>query len=321
MKISKESVIRAKSNIEPWVAPTDMLYSEPLSARAQGPVYLKLENLQPTGSFKVRGAFQVLGQLGREERRRGVIAPTAGNHGMGLAFAGKKLGIPVHICLPCDADPIKLSFMRECGADITFFDDIETARQKALEASRNQRMTFISAYNNVNMVLGGGTIGAELLDQLPEADIVLVPVGGGGLASGVGAYVKQINPGIQVVAVQAENSPTFFEWFKARKAILVNLRPSIATGLSGYIEPETLTLPLFLDVVDQVVTVSETDIMSAMEWVLNTHKMVVEPSGVVAVAALLSGKLDTAGKTVVLILTGSNISKARLNDLIRPPQS
>ncbi|HEY0897981.1 MAG TPA: pyridoxal-phosphate dependent enzyme, partial [Sphingobacteriaceae bacterium] len=229
-----------------------------------------------------------------------------------------KLGIPVHIYLPYDADPMKLKFLREWDAGITYFDEIETARQKALEASQNQRMTFISAYNNLNMVLGGGTVAVEILDQLPEADMVLVPVGGGGLASGVGSYLKQIKPEIQVVAVQTENSPTFFEWFKARKAISVNLKPSIATGLSGYIEPETLTLPLFLDVVDQVVMVSETAMIRAMEWVLTTHKMVVEPSGIAAVAALLSGKLDTANKTVVSILTGSNISSARLTALIRP---
>ncbi|MBB1229650.1 threonine/serine dehydratase [Pantoea pleuroti] len=293
-----------------------MELSHPLSALVGTEVRLKMENLQHTGSFKLRGAATVLASLNADQRRAGVIAPTAGNHGLGLACAGHAAGIPVSIFLPFSADPIKVSAMKSYGAQVTFFDNIEDARQEAIVAAQQSGATFVSAYNNQQMIAGGGTVGLEIMEDWPDADVILVNIGGGGLASGIATAIKGINPAAEVWAVQSEASPTFACWKEAGEAIPVEISSSIAEGISGYIEPEAMTWPLIRDRVDRVLLVSEAEIKAAMLLMLNLHSHVVEPSGVPAVAAAIRYAKELSGRKVVCVVSGRNISGSRYLKLV-----
>ena len=315
--MNKTEIEQAYRHIKPLAGKTPLMRSEYLSNLVQGEVYLKLENEQLSGSFKVRGALQVMATLTDEQKSNGVIAPTAGNHGMGLAYAGKAAGVPVHIYLPESADASKVRYMHEHGALVSYFQDIEAARQAALKDAAEKGFYFVSAYNNPQMVTGAGTVALEILEELPHLELVMVNTGGGGLTAGMGVYLKAQSSKIKLIAVQPENSPTFAEWFKQGKVCDVDLQPSIAEGLSGYIDPSTLTFPLFKEVVDQVLTVTEHEIAAAMHWLHQEHGIVAEPSGVAAVAALLAGKVQVAGKRIAVTVTGGNVSTERFQHLLK----
>ena len=314
--VTLKDIYAASGRIKSTVCKTPLELSPALSALVGTEVRLKMENLQHTGSFKLRGAANVLTSLNADQRRAGVIAPTAGNHGLGLACAGHAAGIPVSIFLPFSADPIKVSAMKSYGAKVTFFDDIEDARQEAIVAAQQSGATFVSAYNNQQMIAGGGTVGLEIMEDWPDADVILVNIGGGGLASGIATAIKGINPAAEVWAVQSEASPTFACWKEAGEAIPVEISSSIAEGISGYIEPEAMTWPLIRDRVDRVLLVSEAEIKAAMLLMLNLHSHVVEPSGVPAVAAAIRYAKELSGRKVVCVVSGRNISGSRYLKLV-----
>ena len=314
--VTLKDIYAASGRIKSTVCKTPLEPSHSLSALVGTEVRLKMENLQHTGSFKLRGAANVLASLNADQRRAGVIAPTAGNHGLGLACAGHAAGIPVSIFLPFSADPIKVSAMKSYGAQVTFFDDIEDARQEAIVAAQQSGATFVSAYNNQQMIAGGGTVGLEIMEDWPDADVILVNIGGGGLASGIATAIKGINPAAEVWAVQSEASPTFERWKEAGEAIPVEISSSIAEGISGYIETEAITWPLIRDRVDRVLLVSEAEIKAAMLLMLNLHSHVVEPSGVPAVAAAIRYAKELSGRKVVCVVSGRNISGSRYLKLV-----
>lgn len=314
--VTLKDIYAASGLIKSTVCKTPLEPSHSLSALVGTEVRLKMENLQHTGSFKLRGAANVLASLNADQRRAGVIAPTAGNHGLGLAYAGHAAGIPVSIFLPFSADPIKVSAMKSYGAQVTFFDDIEDARQEAIVAAQQSGATFVSAYNNQQMIAGGGTVGLEIMEDWPDADVILVNIGGGGLASGIATAIKGINPAAEVWALQSEASPTFERWKEAGEAIPVEISSSIAEGISGYIEPEAMTWPLIRDRVDRVLLVSEAEIKAAMLLMLNLHSHVVEPSGVPAVAAAIRYAKELSGRKVVCVVSGRNISGSRYLKLV-----
>ncbi|WNK69051.1 threonine/serine dehydratase (plasmid) [Pantoea agglomerans] len=314
--VTLKDIYAASGRIKSTACKTPLELSHPLSALVGTEVRLKMENLQHTGSFKLRGAANVLASLNADQRRAGVIAPTAGNHGLGLACAGHAAGIPVSIFLPFSADPIKVSAMKSYGAQVTFFDDIEDARQEAIVAAQQSGATFVSAYNNQQMIAGGGTVGLEIMEDWPDADVILVNIGGGGLASGIATAIKGMNPAAEVWAVQSEASPTFACWKETGEAIPVEISSSIAEGISGYIEPEAMTWPLIRDRVDRVLLVSEAEIKAAMLLMLNLHSHVVEPSGVPAVAAAIRYAKELSGRKVVCVVSGRNISGSRYLKLV-----
>lgn len=314
--VTLKDIYAASGRIKSTVCKTPLEPSHSLSALVGTEVRLKMENLQHTGSFKLRGAANVLASINADQRRAGVIAPTAGNHGLGLACAGHAAGIPVSIFLPFSADPIKVSAMKSYGAQVTFFDNIEDARQEAIVAAQQSGATFVSAYNNQQMIAGGGTVGLEIMEDWPDADVILVNIGGGGLASGIATAIKGINPAAEVWAVQSEASPTFERWKEAGEAIPVEISSSIAEGISGYIEPEAMTWPLIRDRVDRVLLVSEVEIKAAMLLMLNLHSHVVEPSGVPAVAAAIRYAKELSGRKVVCVVSGRNISGSRYLKLV-----
>jgi len=314
--VTLQDIYRAAQQIKTTVCRTPLEYSQPLSALAGTEVRLKMESLQHTGSFKLRGAANVIASLDAEQRRAGVIAPTAGNHGLGLAFAGQVASIPVTIFLPRSADPMKVTAMQACGAQVTFFDDIEEARLTAMATARQSGMTFVSAYDNPQMIAGGGTVGLEIMEEWLEAEVILVNLGGGGLSSGIATAVKAINPAVEVWGIQSEASPTFARWKALGDTVPVDLEPSVAEGVSGYIEPGTMTWPFIRDRVDRVLTVSEAEIKAAMHSMLNFHRQVVEPSGAPAVAAVLRYSKELEGRKTVCVVTGRNVSGSRYLSLL-----
>ena len=314
--VTLNDIYLASRRIKSTVCRTPLDHSPALSSQVGAEVRLKMENLQHTGSFKLRGAANVVASLDADQRRIGVIAPTAGNHGLGLACAGHVAGVPVSIYLPHSADPMKVSAMESYGAQVTFFENIEEARLAAIAAAQQSGATFVSAYNNAQMIAGGGTVGLEIMDEWAEAEVILVNIGGGGLASGVATAIKAINPHAEVWAIQSEASPTFARWKEAGETVPVALSPSIAEGISGYIEPEAMTWPLIRDRVDRVLLVSEAEIKAAMFLMLDLHGHVTEPSGVPAVAAALRYAKALRGRKTVCVVSGRNISGSRYLKLV-----
>lgn len=314
--VTLKDIYAASRRIKGTVCRTPLEHSPALSALVGTEVRLKMENLQHTGSFKLRGAANVLASLDADQRSIGVIAPTAGNHGLGLACAGHVAGIPVSIFLPHSADPMKVSMMKNYGARVTFFENIEDARLAAIAAAQQSGATFVSAYNNAQMIAGGGTVGLEIMEDWADADVILVNIGGGGLASGTVTAIKAINPAAEVWAIQSEASPTFARWKDAGETVPVDISPSIAEGISGYIEPEAMTWPFIRDRVDRVLLVSEAEIKEAMLLMLNLHCHVTEPSGVPAVAGALRYANELSGRKTVCVVSGRNISGSRYLRLV-----
>jgi len=305
------SLIRqARERIHKYVLHTPLEFSHSLSQKAGANVFLKLESLQVAGSFKPRISFNKLLSLDEETKRRGAIASTAGGHGIGLSYAGKVLGVPIDIFLPRTVDPRKLELIKRNDVRLTFFDSVEAAREAALQAAAETGKTFVSAYNDPQIIAGSGTIGLEIGEDLPVADLVLVGMGGGGTACGISIALKESNPKAQVWGVQSEENGVLVEWLRAGKQIEVESRNSIAEGLGGTIESDSITFPLAQQWIDNTVLVSEEEIKDAMLWALDEHQYVIEPSGAAQIAAL--EKIDASKfKNIVIVVTGRNISRTR----------
>ncbi|NMO20997.1 threonine/serine dehydratase [Pyxidicoccus fallax] len=313
--VTPVSIREARERIAPFIRHTPLEPSPALSRRLGARVFLKLECLQVTGSFKPRISFNKLLSVDEVTRARGAVASTAGGHGIGLSHAARTLGVPVELFLPRTADARKVEVMRGNGARLHFFDSVPAAREAAQAYAREHQRLFVSAYNDPAVIAGGGTVGLEVLDDLPEVDLTVVGIGGGGLISGMGVAMKDRNPRMRLWGVQPEVSPVLAEWLRHGRPVPVESRPSIADGLGAQPEPDTLTLPLARRYVDRVLRVSEADIQDAMAWLLEEHQLVVEPSGAATVAALLRHPPE-GFRDVAVVITGRNISRARYVHLL-----
>ncbi|MEK7770317.1 MAG: threonine ammonia-lyase, partial [candidate division NC10 bacterium] len=279
-------------------------------------VHVKLENLQMTGSFKERGAANLLAQLSTSERRRGVIAASAGNHGLAVAFHAARLGIAAVIVMPTWAPLIKVMAARRHGAEVVLHGegyDEAFARAKEIEAERD--LVFVHPFDDPRIIAGQGTIGLELLEQQPELDAVIVPVGGGGLIGGIALALKEQRPGVQVIGVQAEEIPAMKAALAAAQRVTLPAAATIADGIAVRRVGEH-TFDLARRYVDDVVSVSEEEIANAILLLLEIEKTVAEGAGAAALAALVNGKVALAGKTVVLILSGGNIDVNLISRII-----
>ncbi|MDN4593322.1 threonine ammonia-lyase [Polycladomyces subterraneus] len=317
MSITLQEVMKARSRISSYIRHTPLEYTETLSQLYNADIYFKLENLQVTGSFKPRGSLNKLLTLDQTQQTRGVIAPSAGNHGIGLAYASSKLGIPAYVYLPQDTDRGKIKTLNQYGVSLKFFDSIESARQAAMKDAEEEGYIFLSAYNDRSVIAANGTIALEILEDLPDVDTVIVCVGGGGLASGIGTVLKAVNPSIEVWGVQTTNSPTLAVWFEQGKVTPVDLKPSIAEGLSGPIDPDTITFPIIQKCVDRILTVTDAEIIDAMKIMINEHRYIVEPSGAAGIAALHRYSEELSKRKIAVTVTGRNISWNRLQNLIK----
>lgn len=312
---SFESVQAARARIAPFVRHTPLEPSAALSSRTGARAFLKLECLQVTGSFKPRISFNKLLSVSAEQRARGVVASSAGGHGIGLAYASNRLGVPSRIFLPQAVDTRKLEVIRQYGADTHLFESVEAARMAARAHALEHQQLFVSAYNDPDIIAGGGTVGMEVAEDLPEVDLAVVGVGGGGLLSGMGLALERLAPTARLWGVQPENSPVLAKWLAQGQAVPMETRPSIADGLGAQVEREALTFPLLQRFADRMVLVSEADIRDAMGWLLEEHQLVVEPSGAAPVAALLRHP-PVGFRHVVAVLTGRNIRRERYLKLL-----
>jgi len=316
MVIKAQNIFQARERIRSFVRKTPLEYSPRLSRLANAEVFLKMENWQHSGSFKPRGSFNRLLKMNKEERAKGIVAPTAGNHGVGLSFAANQLSITANIFLPQTADASKLKMLEDNRAKVTFFENVETARRSALQIAAGEGITFLSAYNDVSMIEGGGTIAVEILEDLPNIDVALICIGGGGLIAGIGTLLKAVNPKIQVVGLQTDNSPQMKRSFEAGKPVAIEHKKSIAEGISGSFELENMTFPIIQKVVDRIETVSDDELVAAMRWTFENHQIVTEPSGVPCIAYLLRQPKELVGKKIMLTISGRNVATEKFLQFI-----
>ncbi len=291
-----------RSSIQPHIRTTPVVPSEVSN------LYLKLENLQYTHSFKLRGAFAHILQLVEKGEKRTVLTASAGNHGQAIARAASVFKMPCTVVVPANAPRNKIEAIRSYGAELRLegqnYDEAEAWTLRL--ANNTNDYAFVSAYNDRLVVLGQGTLGFEILEQLPEVAAIVVPIGGGGLAAGIAAVVKQLRPQVRVIGVQAEASAAIYHSLKAGRMITIPDRPSIADGIAGNIDLQTITFPIIQKYVDDLVLVSEDEIKTAVQDLLNREKLLVEGSAAAAFAAVTAGKVHANGP-IVAIMSGGNI--------------
>ena len=279
-------------------------------------IFLKPENLQLTGSFKVRGAYYKISQLSDEEKAKGVIACSAGNHAQGVALGATKNGIKSLICFPSGAPISKVEATKKYGAEVCLVDGVyDDAYQKALQLKEEKGYTFVHPFDDENVIAGQGTIGIELLDQLPDVDAVIVPVGGGGLISGVAFAIKSLRPNVKVYGVQASGAPSMVQSLSHKR---IERLPSVKTIADGIAvkEPGTHTFDICSKYVDDVVTVTDDEISTAILSLIEQQKLVAEGAGAVSVAAAMFGKLPIEGKKTICLVSGGNIDVTILSRVI-----
>jgi threonine dehydratase len=317
MDVRKE-VADAEARIRTHIRTTPVEFSPRLSQAGDSRVYLKLENVQLTGSFKVRGALNKFLWLGEEERRRGVVTASSGNHGAAVAYVLQKFQCPGKIYLPESAAPAKVDALRRYGAEVEFqgTDCVDAEALAREEAGRTGRV-YVSPYNDAQVVGGQGTVGLELAQQVEGLDAVLVPVGGGGLIAGIAGYLKSSSPAVEIIGCQPVNSCVLYESVKAGKILPLPSEPTLSDGTAGGIEPGAVTLDLCRQFVDDYVLVSEEEIKSAIRLVLTEHHMLIEGSAALAVAAFLKSKERFRNKTVALVLSGSKLGLDDLREVLR----
>lgn len=313
-----EAIQQAHARLRPYVRQTPLELSLALSQTTGAEVWLKLENLQLTGSFKVRGALNKLLALSPEQLRKGVVAASSGNHGAGVAFGLAKLGAKGLIFVPQGASPSKLEAIRRYGAEVQVFGTSgEDTEVYARQYAHQQGMVYISPYNDPQVIAGQGTIGVEIAQQMaPLPDAVFVTVGGGGLVSGIAAYLKSVHPGVRIIGCQPENDAAMLASVRAGQVVRVEAQPTLSDGSAGGLEPGTITLELCSTLVDHWVTVSEEAIKAAMRLFIETQHQLLEGAAGVALAALLEHSARYRGQKVVVVICGANIGLSALQTVL-----
>lgn len=280
-------------------------------------VFLKLENLQITGSFKLRGAANKVLSLNQEELQKGLITASSGNHGFAFAYLIDRFGLSGTIFLPETASESKLESLRYYDVNLELHGhDCILAETAARKAANESSQVFISPYNDIKIVGGQATIGIELLSQLDKIDAVFVPIGGGGLISGIAGFLKASNSGTAIIGCQPENSPVMYESIKAGRIIDMESKPTISDGTAGGIEKDTITFEICRELVDGYVLVSEDEIKDAIRLMLQKHQMLIEGAAALSVAAFLKTKNKYVGKRVALIISGAKISQDQLRKVL-----
>ena len=312
-----EEISEASKRIRAYIRMTPLEYSPHLSSLGSGKVYLKLENFQVTGSFKIRGAFNKILSLSEEEKEKGVVTASTGNHGVAVAYALQKLKYKGIIFLPENASPAKLEDLKFYDVELRFHgkDCVETENYARRFASE-KGMTYLPPYNDVKIVAGQGTVGVEIAEQIKNVDSVLVPVGGGGLVSGIALYLKSINPDIEIIGCQPLNSPVMYESIKAGKIVEMESKPTLSDGTAGGIEKGAITFEICQKYVDDFILVTEEEIKNAIRLVVEKHHMIVEGAAALSVASYLKEKERFMGKKVVLVLSGCRLSSNTLKKIM-----
>jgi threonine dehydratase len=312
-------VLQARARIKTRVLHTPLRRSEWLSDIAGREVFLKLESLQPTGSFKIRGAMNA---ALRHAERHGEAAPrivtaSAGNHGRGLAYAAESLGLALTVYVPRDAPATKRDAIARHGAELKLVDGYDETERSAKRHAADGGATYISPYANADVIAGAGTIALEIFEDLPDVAAIVVPMGGGGLASGIGTVARAVKPQApspkpRIVGVEAAASTAFTTSLAAGRITEIMPGPTLADGLAGNLDPDSMTFDIVRTTVDGIVTVSEEEIAAAMRGLAAHDHLIVEGAGAAAVAAIQAGKCGAAGGPIVAVASGANIDLERL---------
>lgn len=313
--LTLDKVYHAGYVLKSVIRKTDVIKAPKINPEAD--VYLKTENLQITGSFKVRGAYYKISQLSEEEKAKGVIACSAGNHAQGVALAAQKAGIKSVICLPDGAPISKVEATKSYGAEVCLVEGVyDDAYNKALSLRDEKGYTFVHPFNDECVIAGQGTIGLELFDQLPDLDAVVVPIGGGGLIAGVAFTIKTLNPNIKVYGVQASGAPSMAKSVADGEIARLDSVSTIADGIAVK-EPGDLTYELVKKYVDEIVTVSDDEISAAILALIEQQKLISEGAGAVSAAAVMFNKVPVKGKKVACLISGGNIDVTILSRVIK----
>jgi len=311
-------VLRARRRIAPYVRRTPLVHSPWLSDLAGAEVSLKLESVQHSNSFKWRGAFNaVIARLERAEALTRLVTASAGNHGRALAAAAETFGLPLTVFTPADAPQTKLAAITRHGAELRADGrDYDEAERLAKAYGRDTGAVFISPYNDADVIAGAATVALEIFEDTPDTDTLIVPVGGGGLISGMAAVAKALSDACTMVGVEVETSCAFQTSVRAGKLVEIVPGPSLADGLGGNPDPETITFEPIQRLVDRLVTVSEADLASAVVGLVTAEHLITEGAGAAATAALVGRRVDVSGRRVAVIVSGANIDRQRLAALL-----
>ena len=319
MSIAFSDLVAAANRLQNVAHLTPVLTSGTLNQLAQAEVFLKCENFQRTGSFKFRGAYNALCQLDSEQKHRGVITYSSGNHAQAIALAGKLLDIPTTIVMPENAPEVKQAATRGYGATVILYEPAETVREElAYQLAREKDLVVIPPYDHPDIIAGQGTVVKELIEQVGKLDLILVCCGGGGLLSGSAIAAKTLLPNCRVIGVEPSQADDATKSFYSRTLHTVRNPDTIADGART---PSLgkLTFPLVLELVDEMVTVSESEIRQALRFLLSRLKIVVEPTGTLATAALLSNVVTAPGTRIGVIISGGNLDLQSISKLIENP--
>ncbi|WP_221567859.1 threonine/serine dehydratase [Alkalihalobacillus sp. TS-13] len=313
--ITIQDIRNARETIQDTIHTTPILQSSQLSELCRNDVFLKCEHLQKTGSFKIRGATNKVKQVAKEGAEL-VTAASSGNHGQAVSFIARQLGIPATIVVPTDVNPCKMRAIEAYDGKIVKCGTTSAERiPRAIKIAEEQNGVFIPPYDDPYIMAGQGTTGLEILDQMPEVDAVVVPIGGGGLISGILTALKETNPNIKVYGVEPETANDTFLSLKNGQITAIPATSTIADGLRAS-QPGDMTFPVIQKYVDDLVLVSDDEIRQAFSFVMERMKQVIEPSSAVTVAALMNTKLPLEGKNVVTVISGGNVDLARINSLM-----
>lgn len=313
----KKEILIAETRIRPHIKETPLDYSIALSHKTNVNVFLKCENLQHTGAFKVRGALNKLLSLTPSQYAQGVVTASSGNHGAAIAFGLNKLNMRGVVFVPENVSSTKLDNIRNYTNDVRFHGtDCMRTEMHALEYAKQHNRVYVSPYNDFQIIAGQGTIGLELSKQLDTIDVVFVPIGGGGLIAGIAGYLKSINPKIKIIGCLPENSPVMSESIKAGQIIEMETLPTLSDATAGGIEPGCITFDMCRQLVDDYILVSEKEIKDAIINLIKTQHLLIEGAAGVALAAFLKTSEKFHGKNVVIVLSGGNISLETIKSIL-----
>ena len=304
----------AREHLQKVLLPTHLIYSPIFSEESGNQVYIKPENLQKTGAFKIRGAYNKINKLTEEEKKRGVIASSAGNHAQGVAYAARELGIKAVIVMPKTTPLIKVQSTKKYGAEVVLYGDVyDDAYQKAKELEAQEGYVFVHPFDDIDVLEGQGTIALEILEEMPDAEVIVVPIGGGGLISGIAAAAKMIKPDIKIIGVEPSGAASATEALKKNKVVTLPEANTIADG-TAVKRIGDLTFDCIKQYVDEVVTVDDYELTEAFLLLAEKHKIIAENSGILPLAALK--KLTERGKKVVPVVSGGNIDVLMISSMI-----
>lgn len=313
--ITVDDITAAAARLRGRIARTPTRRSEWLSDLTGGDIHLKLEVVQPTSSYKIRGAFNAAMQVAAQGDVR-LVTASAGNHGRALAHAARELRLPLTVFIASTAPRAKVDAIRGAGAELRPCADYDEAEREAKRWAADGHGLFISPYSDPDVIAGAGTVGLELLDDVATLDVVIAPVGGGGLIGGIGIAMKARSPLTRVIGVEVAASCPFTRSLAAGRLVTVDVGPSLADGLTGNLDPDTITLDLVRDVVNEIVVVDEPSLRDALAGVVSHEHLVIEGATAAGVAALASGKIDLKDRRAAVILTGANIDTATLMEVL-----